>query len=224
MEQCPRTMKGFFLTPGLRRIPDRVAKECCSTCAGQMSTLVTTKNTATSTESSQDTRTCIKHQATEHHQHPSCTWHFEGQCDAQVLLAHAHNACTGHTEHAASRKECACGTCRGTESSLHPVTVVQRQPAGRRTGVGAYDEAGVVWQKASEPVCSGLEVALVARQVNQGDHLAGARDVVRAGVRAEHAVVQHLAMRVQLQTPAEAVSHMFPCKPGVMSLSSAYEG
>ncbi len=51
-------MKGFFLTPGLRRIPDRVAKECCSTCAGQMSTLVTTKNTATSTENGQDNNKC----------------------------------------------------------------------------------------------------------------------------------------------------------------------
>ena len=73
----------------------------------------------------------------------------------------------------------------------------------RRTSIGPYDEAGVVWEKTSQPVRSGLEVALVAGQVHQGDHLAGARNVVRAGVRAEHAVVQHLAVRVQLRTPAD---------------------
>ncbi len=41
------TMKGFFFTPGFLRIACRVAKVCFSTCSGQMSTLVTTKNTGT---------------------------------------------------------------------------------------------------------------------------------------------------------------------------------
>lgn len=41
------TMKGFFLTPGLRRIEESVASECCRTWPGQMSTFVTTKNTGT---------------------------------------------------------------------------------------------------------------------------------------------------------------------------------
>ena len=59
----------------------------------------------------------------------------------------------------------------------------------RRTGIGPYDEAGVVWEETGEPIRGGLEVALVACQVDQGDHLAGARNVVRAGMRAEHAVV-----------------------------------
>ena len=40
-------MKGFFLTPGFLRIACKVARVCLSTCSGQMSTLVTTKNTGT---------------------------------------------------------------------------------------------------------------------------------------------------------------------------------
>lgn len=41
------TIKGFFLTPGFFRMACKVDSVCLSTCSGQMSTLVTTKNTGT---------------------------------------------------------------------------------------------------------------------------------------------------------------------------------
>lgn len=41
------TMKGFFLTPGFRKMAWSVPRVCLSTCSGQMSTLVTTKKTGT---------------------------------------------------------------------------------------------------------------------------------------------------------------------------------
>lgn len=43
--------------------------------------------------------------------------------------------------------------------------------SAERTGIGANDEAGIVGQVASQAVGSGLEVALVSRQVHHGDDL-----------------------------------------------------
>ena len=51
--------------------------------------------------------------------------------------------------------------------------------AAQLTCIGAHNQAGIVGHVPGEAVGCCLEVALMAGQVHQGDHLGGARNVLR---------------------------------------------
>lgn len=70
----------------------------------------------------------------------------------------------------------------------------------RRTCIGANNEAGIVWQMASQAISCGLEVALMACQIHQGHHLRRPSNVLRRRVAAEHLIIQNVALAVQLQS------------------------
>lgn len=66
------------------------------------------------------------------------------------------------------------------------------------TIIRTYDEAGKVGEVASQAVCSGFEVALVAGQIHKSHHLGRLLNVVCRGRRSEHGIIQDLPLAIQL--------------------------
>lgn len=77
------------------------------------------------------------------------------------------------------------------------------------TSVGADDEACVVWQMACQAISRGLEISLMPCQVHQCDNLAGACDVVSAGMRAKQGIVEDTTPGIQLHVHTSQ-SHQRP--------------
>lgn len=112
-------------------------------------------------------RTCDAYEVTRcarHNKIHPCTWHFERQRNAQVLLAHAHNACTGRsTQKGITSWQVMHMLHKMQWSTACLASTLRPEKLRRRTGVGPNNEACVVWEQAGEPVRGGLKVALVPR-------------------------------------------------------------
>ncbi len=72
------------------------------------------------------------------------------------------------------------------------------QGSSQQTCIGAHNKTSIVWHVACQAISCGLEVALVASQVHQSNHLGGPCYVLSRGVAAEHLIVQDVALAVQL--------------------------
>lgn len=69
----------------------------------------------------------------------------------------------------------------------------------RHTCIGPNNQARIVWHVASQAIGCGLEVALVAGQIDQSHHLGGPSNILSRRVATEHLIIQDVALAVQLQ-------------------------